>query len=286
MKKVIQKRWTEEEISYLKKNHDILSRKEIAENLGRTKNSVQIKANKLGLKKASPYYYNKQYFYKIDTPEKAYWLGFMAADGSINYRPHKRNYEVCIKLKSTDINHLRKFNKALEGNVEAKIAEPRIAYFDGQTPVETTCCQIRYFSKELAEGLMKNGVVTNKTYEGITIPELNKELMWMYILGFFDGDGFISFPKDNSPYGYRIGVCSADLKILEKFKGFMESQGLKVGSISTDTLKPMSTVKNYKLDIRDRESVQKFIDNTYKISSVSLDRKYQNYLKLNKWLSR
>lgn len=286
MTKVIQRRWTEEEVKYLKENYESIPRAEIAQYLGRTLNSVQIKARKLGMKKLSPYYYNKQYFYDINTPEKAYWLGFMAADGSVNYRPHKRNYETCIKLKSTDINHLRKFNKALEGNVNATISKPRVAYFDDQEPVETVSCQIRFYSKEFAEGLMKNGVITNKTYEGITIPKLNDDLMWMYILGFYDGDGFISAPKDDEPYGYRVGICSADLNVLETFKIFMEEQGLTVGNISTDSLKPGATVPNYKMDIRHRDSVQKFIDNTYKKSSVYLDRKYEIYLKLDKWLSR
>jgi len=27
------------------------------------------------------YQFNTRYFNKIDTPEKAYWLGFIAADG-------------------------------------------------------------------------------------------------------------------------------------------------------------------------------------------------------------
>lgn len=286
MTKVIQKRWTEEEVEYLKKYYDVIPRKEVAKNLGRTINSVQVKARKIGLKKSSQYYYNKRYFYNIDTPEKAYWLGFMAADGSVNYRPQKRNYEVCIKLKSTDANHLKKFNKALEGNVDVKINKPRLTYFNGQKPVEVTSCQIRFYSKEFAEGLMKNGIVTNKTYEGVTIPSLSDELMWMYILGFCDGDGFISVPKENERYGYRIGFSTSDFSLLKTFKKFMEKQGLTVSKVTTDSIKPHTTIPTYKLDIRHRDSVKKFINNTYKKSSVSLDRKYEIYLKLEKWLSQ
>lgn len=32
----------------------------------------------------SKYKYNKDYFSKIDTSDKVYWLGFLYADGSIN----------------------------------------------------------------------------------------------------------------------------------------------------------------------------------------------------------
>ena len=50
----------------------------------------------------------------IDTEEKAYWLGFIFADGTINSSPmdsdKKCTYTIEISLKADDFNHLEKFN--------------------------------------------------------------------------------------------------------------------------------------------------------------------------------
>lgn len=54
---------------------------------------------------------NHRYFEFIDTPDKAYWFGFLAADG---YAKHQgRNYRVIINLKEIDIQHLEKFKKEI-----------------------------------------------------------------------------------------------------------------------------------------------------------------------------
>lgn len=53
-------------------------------------------------------------FDSIDTEEKAYWLGFIFADGTINSSPleagKKPKYTMEISLKVDDFHHLEKFN--------------------------------------------------------------------------------------------------------------------------------------------------------------------------------
>ena len=56
---------------------------------------------------------NSDVFEKIDTEEKAYWLGFLYADGYIN---EKRKF-VDIGLKRSDRGHLEKFRQFLESDV-------------------------------------------------------------------------------------------------------------------------------------------------------------------------
>jgi hypothetical protein len=77
------------------------------------------------------YNFNENYFEKIDTEEKAYWLGFITADGSINLGYGKQKfYQLHINLKGGDYSHLEKFQKAIERNAILKKVESNF-----QTPV-------------------------------------------------------------------------------------------------------------------------------------------------------
>ena len=51
--------------------------------------------------------FNENIFDCIDTEEKAYWLGFIFADGSIR---SNGSFIFELSLKGSDINHLHKFN--------------------------------------------------------------------------------------------------------------------------------------------------------------------------------
>ena len=62
-------------------------------------------------KNKSKFVLNHNVFNSIDTKEKAYWLGFLFADGFIT----KDNY-VGISLKNDDYKHLEKFRDFIESN--------------------------------------------------------------------------------------------------------------------------------------------------------------------------
>ena len=55
---------------------------------------------------------NEKYFEKIDSPEKAYWLGFIAADGNI-YKREGHLSLLSISIKDTDIKLLQELQKDL-----------------------------------------------------------------------------------------------------------------------------------------------------------------------------
>ena len=59
---------------------------------------------------------NYRIFENIDTPEKAYWLGFIAADGCVYVR--EKNATIRIAIKSSDKEHLEKFKKFMESDVK------------------------------------------------------------------------------------------------------------------------------------------------------------------------
>lgn len=51
---------------------------------------------------------NEHIFDIIDTPEKAYWLGFLYADA---YNEQTYNHSISLNLKSSDIDHMYKIFK-------------------------------------------------------------------------------------------------------------------------------------------------------------------------------
>ena len=60
------------------------------------------------------YYFNKNYFDIIDNSEKAYWLGFIWADGYVCKRKRKGNhieYDFKLSLSRIDTDHLEKFKQ-------------------------------------------------------------------------------------------------------------------------------------------------------------------------------
>jgi hypothetical protein len=53
--------------------------------------------------------FNEDYFEIIDTPEKAYFLGFIFADGCLIDNPKEYRYKLNIKIHSKDEDILKKF---------------------------------------------------------------------------------------------------------------------------------------------------------------------------------
>ena len=68
--------------------------------------------------KTSKYQYQQNIFEIIDTAEKAYWLGFLAADGCNYQREH--NASIILNVHWKDMKHLNKFKQFCNTNAEIK----------------------------------------------------------------------------------------------------------------------------------------------------------------------
>jgi hypothetical protein len=116
---------------------------------------------------------NVNIFKNVDNQEKAYWLGFIAADGNISKN------ELKITLAHKDKDHLIKFCK----------------FIDLQTPIKEInnngypAVSVNIGSIEMAKDLLNYGITPNKTLT-LTFPNnLDMDLIQHYIRGYFDGDG-------------------------------------------------------------------------------------------------
>ncbi len=257
------KKWSNEEIDFLKKNYIKYSNQELSEILKRTKSSVQLKISKLGLKRPDKYFYDKDFFENINTEEKAYWLGFIYADGYVYYSEEKRNYELGIELQIGDINHLRKFNKSINGNLEVKITEK----YDKRYEKTYRHCTIRLHDKKLVEDLNKNGVVQNKSYI-IKFPNLRNDLIVPFIRGFFDGDGCLQLNKQRQCHRFDFACASIDF--VNKLRDILYNN-YNINSYITQD-------KNiYRLNIRGLTNAYLFGKLLYDNSTIYLDRKYNKF---------
>ena len=111
--------WTDNEIQILKKYYSSLYIEDLMNLLpNRTQNSIFLKANKLGLNRKNmdsrsrrKYNFNYNYFENIDTPNKAYYLGWALTDGNVS------NTQYRIRLQKEDIDILEKFSKDINSSL-------------------------------------------------------------------------------------------------------------------------------------------------------------------------
>ena len=136
----------------------------------------------LGLKKTRQF--DKRYFETIDSNPKAYWLGFLYADGWVSNKE-----EVGIELDVEDTYILELFCKDL-GNKHVIKYRERKKEMNGYFFTSKTST-LRIYSKEMCSDLANLGLIENKTYSS-QYPTIETNFFFHFLRGFMDGDGCIS----------------------------------------------------------------------------------------------
>ena len=137
------------------------------------------------------------YFTKIDTPDKAYWIGFIVADGSIEKMCD--SWVLSISLKESDRDHLLKFRKALSSTHPIK--KYRAAY------------KIAIGNKTIGSDLVRHGIMPNK-WQVVQPLKIEEHLLPHYWRGVFDGDGCIDFPE---PHRMRLRLTMGSKGMVDGF---------------------------------------------------------------------
>lgn len=217
--------WTEEQIEYCVKDYEVnknvkqLAKKfsvsqQVMSSLLKRK-GVEILLTSEKAKKTHPR--NSRFFHSIDTPEKAYWLGFLYADGYVN----EKTYSIRINLQKRDEDHLKKFLAAIEAtNTPIKYSqkETEEKVYEG--------CYICFGDKEMVTDLVAKGCVQNKSLI-LEFPNENivpSHLLSHFVRGYFDGDGSIWYsvkaPNNLKYFNFSLlgtkDVLKGVLKFLDK----------------------------------------------------------------------
>ena len=127
------------------------------------------------------------FFKRIDTPQKAYWLGYICADGCIQKGDGK--LAICCK----DLEILEKFRKDI--NSEHKISERHI--FDKRTNKWYDEYSLQIGNELFVKNIIEHGITHEKT-DVCYFPSINEEFYSYFIAGLFDGDGSVSQIKKNN----------------------------------------------------------------------------------------
>ena len=192
------------------------------------------------------------------TPEAAYWVGMLHADGHIS---KDREYSVDLVQHKNDKDVIEKFVKFLK--TDRPIAEVK----------DTNTLRIRFGCERIHKRLRELGFTHDKTYTGKPPEQLKDSLdFWR---GVIDGDGCLwtGSRKDSIYYRRRKITLSGTEATCEGFKQFVLKNDIK-SNVSVLKVPNESTwVIGYEGVIADRVATL-----LYKDAIVYMERKYQKYL--------
>ena len=157
------------------------------------------------------YSLNESYFEKLDSKDKAYFLGFIYADGFITKRSSGQNI---LGITLAESEPLDKFKKYIDCNKPIGVYKKTNSYSD-----KSVEHKLALISDKLVSDIEKLGVIEQKTLV-LTFPELPKELISHFIRGYFDGDGSVFVHRDSHSKETRdylgINICGTK-EFLEGF---------------------------------------------------------------------
>lgn len=198
---------------------------------------------------------DEKYFDEIDSEQKAYWLGFIAADGCVE-RDSRSGIPrtVSISASAKDMGHIGKFKAAIKSGA----------------PVKDTLSHgfrisvISIHSERLARSLLKYGITPNKS---LTLkPNLScipTEHHHHYWRGMVDGDGCLSFNKSNRQWMVRLAGTES---VCRQFAQWVREVADVHCCISVNN-------GLYSANIGSQNGVRKILKCLYGNVSVALDRK-------------
>lgn len=214
------------------------------------------------------YNLNENYFDVINTPNKAYILGFLYADGCN-----------CMS-KQTIALSLQEDDKQILIDIKNEIHSERPLEFIDNSNKHTfgytykNSWRLCMFSKHMSEVLNKIGMTPRKSLT-LTFPDINASLYSHFIRGVFDGDGCIHNSKGKS--SHKISITSTHQfcrKLQEIFNKLGANSYIREASNHNGITAVFEMWKVIDVKI--------FLDYIYKDASLYMQRKYNRYVEFCK----
>lgn len=215
-KKIFTKQEVENMIDLYQNQHKTLQQIGENFNVSRTVISRIFKENNISTSnKQRKYYAQYDIFEQIDSKEKAYWLGFIAADGCVYKRQESAGGgdTLVINISAKDQELLEQLKIFMKSNANI-INHVQNAGFSNNSQM----VKINFNSKKIVSDLINKGIVPNKSLV-LKPPLIEKKYFLSFILGYFDGDGSIFKFNEGKEFGFNIEGTKEILNwILETLK--------------------------------------------------------------------
>lgn len=185
---------------------------EIATETGINRNTISLWLKKEGfdIKRGLENSIKKEDFFdKINKEEKAYFLGFLMADGNTSIYNGQYSIKLGVALKDKEI--IYGFLSHLESSLN-----PYVGKNSGYSK-KGYCCRCSLTSRHMTEKLFEYGVIPNKTGKESFPFQIPDNMYRHFIRGFFDGDGITCIKKSK-----RSGFCG-NKKMLKSIQKVIKS---------------------------------------------------------------
>ncbi len=199
---------------------------------------------------------DEYFFEKIDREDKAYFLGLLYADGSLN----KNQNSVTIALHEKDKEILECFRKCM--NYTKPLYFKKKAKELGWN--RSNQYQLEVSSKIFRKNLESYGLTPNKTFTLEFPKNLPEEFIRHFVRGYFDGDGCIHVEKKRNKPGVSF---ASNNKFCNDLLEVMKTHGMSGG-----------VCKHYKNNcyyyrMWGNENILNFYNFIYDNSTIFFDRK-------------
>lgn len=219
---------------------------------------------------------NENFFETIDTEQKAYYLGFMFADGFITSKiKGNGSQSVGMTLSTRDKDVLTRFRIALG-------AEHPVRDYIGETGYKqgVKYSRLIFKSQKMVEDLKNKGIVEKKTNicEFPSRDILPYNLIKHFIRGYMDGDGSIKrVSRPTGSYDFSFVITGTD-DILEGVTDYLIENNLVKIRTKLSKREPHQVVSS--LCYGGNIQTERILDHIYRDSTVYLERKYSRYKEL------
>lgn len=213
------------------------------------------------------YSLDEHFFSNVDSESKAYWLGFITADGWVS-----RGHELGIKLQRRDRDHLGKFLAAVKSDAAVQDQEPTTSRYVNRVGAEVTIqgglsSRVVVCSKKLVADLLALGVDSSKSKSALPW-DGPPSLLPAYYRGLVDGDGTIHYSQNRINNSYWCVGLYGTAAIVEGFRQFLKSHGVSPP-------KMFKKIGCWNATLQGTRSSQKAMRTLYDGATVYLDRKYE-----------